>query len=97
MKWLSFVLQNLQKTGMLYKSKLAREFKIHYTCGQINIRQEMNLMSEPGKRSREEEYADSGRENWSAYEETYRDGSLKNECWNSHADTGRKKDPDGDE
>lgn len=59
---------------------------------------EMDLMSETGRRNREEEYADSGRENWSAFEETYRDGSLKNECWNSHPGTyGRKNDPDQDD
>ena len=40
-------------------------------------------MSEVTRKRSEEEYGDSGRENWSAFEETYRDGSLKNECWNS--------------
>ena len=40
-------------------------------------------MSEMKRKQSEEEYSDRGRENWSAYEETYRDGSLKNECWNS--------------
>ena len=31
----------------------------------------------------EEEYSDNGRVTYGGYEETYRDGSLKNECWNS--------------
>lgn len=46
----------------------------------------------------EEEYGEGGRETWSAYEETYRDGSLKNECWNSgktpSKETDRDKDPE---
>ena len=48
-------------------------------------------MSETGRRNREEEYADRGRENWSLYEETYRDGSLKNECLNSRTEQCSKK------
>lgn len=40
-------------------------------------------MSEMKRKNAEEEYGDRERENWSSFEETYRDGSLKNECWNS--------------
>lgn len=40
------------------------------------------------RRQQEEEYSDNGRVTYGGYEETYRDGSLKNECWNSG--TGKK-------
>ena len=40
-------------------------------------------MSEMKRKNAEEEYGDRERENWSSFEETYWDGSLKNECWNS--------------
>ena len=55
-------------------------------------------MNERGRRYGEENYADGNREDYSSYEETYRDGSLKNECWNT--DPGHQRfslEPDPEE
>ncbi|MBR3098256.1 MAG: hypothetical protein IKH18_01615 [Clostridia bacterium] len=42
-------------------------------------------MSEFRRDQKEEQYSDKDRdqETFSVFEETYRDGSAKNECWNS--------------
>ena len=47
-------------------------------------------MRELSERRQDEEYADSVRESFTVYEETYRDGSLKNECWNTRNGYGNR-------
>ena len=50
-------------------------------------------MSEVRRSRMAEEYADQAREVYGAPEETYRDGSLKNECWND----GEKRKEDAED